>query len=585
MFKKSVSLLMAGVLLCTTPVLAEEVEIVDAEEEIVSNEQEENVENVDESNNQEVLIEDLGEQDSTTMGAVEPTIENHTEENVVTYSIILSDPVEEDVTAEGIINIHAEEDIYYNGNLYYNSGAVVDSIADEFTFPYTLDMSAGYPAGKYSIFVNLAVPNSHRTLILDDTFTIDQSTTELSFVVSDTEPDPVPHVMSKWSKDPNSDYISQSCTICGMTMGYDVSSGAAIPNPTCSGHDWSPKYPLNYDPEAYFSSDYYFCYNCGAVRINSTASPIWAAHIPATCTEAEHDENHEYRNDGYEKIFNSNYKGEPLGHSYGDWVVVQEPTTEKTGLKIHTCTRVIHYTDPEEKDVVCGHVEQEVIPKLSPNPDTGGNNGNSGNTGTSGNTGNTGNSGSGNTGNNGNTGNSGNTGNTSSTGNTGNNSNVTKPNTTTTNTGNSGSTGNTGNSSNVTKPNTTTTNTGNSGNAGNKSNVKKPSTTSSNTSNKTNVAPVVTNGITVTAKGLSGNDLTIKKGKSVKLKVKVPKTKKKKGKKAKKAKVKFKSSNKKVATVSKSGKIKAKKPGTAYITISVNGKKRKIKVVVVKKKR
>ena len=73
----------------------------------------------------------------------------------------------------------------------------------------------------------------------------------------------------------------------------------------------------------------------------------------------------------------------------------------------------------------------------------------------------------------------------------------------------------------------------------------------------------------VTAKGLRKNKVTLKKGKTLKLKVKTNKKK-----------VTFKSSNKKVATVSKAGKIKAKKKGKATITVKAGKKKVKIKVTV-----
>lgn len=71
---------------------------------------------------------------------------------------------------------------------------------------------------------------------------------------------------------------------------------------------------------------------------------------------------------------------------------------------------------------------------------------------------------------------------------------------------------------------------------------------------------------------LSATKVTLKVGKTKKLKVKN----------AKKKKIKWTSSNKKVATVSKSGKIKAKKKGKATITAKVGKKKLKCKVTVKK---
>ena len=40
-----------------------------------------------------------------------------------------------------------------------------------------------------------------------------------------------------------------------------------------------------------------------------------------------------------------------LGHAWGDWIVIQEPTTTENGVEEHTCTR-------------CGHAEQRSIAKL-----------------------------------------------------------------------------------------------------------------------------------------------------------------------------------------------------------------------------
>ena len=77
--------------------------------------------------------------------------------------------------------------------------------------------------------------------------------------------------------------------------------------------------------------------------------------------------------------------------------------------------------------------------------------------------------------------------------------------------------------------------------------------------------------VTITAKGLKDGKLTLKKGKSRKLKAVLSGVK---------GKVKWSSSKKKVVTVDKKGKIKAKKKGTAYITAKVGKHKVKIKVVV-----
>ena len=44
-------------------------------------------------------------------------------------------------------------------------------------------------------------------------------------------------------------------------------------------------------------------------------------------------------------------EGSALGHSFGDWTVIQEPTTTENGVEEHICTR-------------CGHAEQRSIAKL-----------------------------------------------------------------------------------------------------------------------------------------------------------------------------------------------------------------------------
>ena len=68
---------------------------------------------------------------------------------------------------------------------------------------------------------------------------------------------------------------------------------------------------------------------------------------------------------------------------------------------------------------------------------------------------------------------------------------------------------------------------------------------------------------------MKSNKVTLKKGKSVKLKVS-----------GVKGKVTYKSNKPKVVKVTKSGKIKALKKGKATITVKAGGKKKKIKVVV-----
>ena len=73
---------------------------------------------------------------------------------------------------------------------------------------------------------------------------------------------------------------------------------------------------------------------------------------------------------------------------------------------------------------------------------------------------------------------------------------------------------------------------------------------------------------------LNRKKLTLKKGKSFKLKVTItPKDSQNK--------IFYKTSNKKIVTVSKNGKIKAKKKGTAKITV-ISGKKKAVCKVKVK---
>ena len=74
--------------------------------------------------------------------------------------------------------------------------------------------------------------------------------------------------------------------------------------------------------------------------------------------------------------------------------------------------------------------------------------------------------------------------------------------------------------------------------------------------------------LTVNAKGLKKNRLILKKGKSLKLKVKSNKP------------VTFKSNKKKVVSVTRKGKLKALKKGKATITITAGNKKIKIRITV-----
>lgn len=86
--------------------------------------------------------------------------------------------------------------------------------------------------------------------------------------------------------------------------------------------------------------------------------------------------------------------------------------------------------------------------------------------------------------------------------------------------------------------------------------------------------PAYSNSVTAQAATIKINKkkVTLKQGKTVKLKIK-----------GTKKKVKWSSSKKAVATVSKKGVVKAKKPGKAIITAKIGKKKYKCKVTVKKK--
>ncbi len=71
----------------------------------------------------------------------------------------------------------------------------------------------------------------------------------------------------------------------------------------------------------------------------------------ATCTEAGHSAGWYCEDCG---CYISGEAQPALGHSWGEWVVVKQATTDETGLMRRTCTN-----DPS-------HVEEQVIPKLQP---------------------------------------------------------------------------------------------------------------------------------------------------------------------------------------------------------------------------
>ena len=91
---------------------------------------------------------------------------------------------------------------------------------------------------------------------------------------------------------------------------------------------------------------------------------------------------------------------------------------------------------------------------------------------------------------------------------------------------------------------------------------------------KVTIKNPTTEKLTVTAKGMTNNTVTVKKGRSLQIKaVKAPANSV--------DKVKYVSSNKKIATVSSNGKIKAKKKGTVKITVK-SGKISTVITVIVK---
>ena len=117
------------------------------------------------------------------------------------------------------------------------------------------------------------------------------------------------------------------------------------------------------------------------------------------------------------------------------------------------------------------------------------------------------------------------------------------------------------------------------------SSTASTSSTSTTKSSSSTTKKASTSKGTVKAVAFTKKKVTIKKGKTKKLAVKVtvsPNTKA--NVKAAKKKLTYKSSNKKIATVTKTGKIKAKKAGKVTITVKYSSKIKATCKVVVKKK-
>ena len=133
------------------------------------------------------------------------------------------------------------------------------------------------------------------------------------------------------------------CTRCGELLesrtidakGHSYGDWVVDKNPTCSET----------------GSRHKVCSECGDV-ITETIAALGHdlvhhdAKAPA-CTESGHEAYDTCTRCGY-----STYKEiSAKGHSYGDWIVVKEPTTSSEGLKSRTCS-------------ICGDTETVVIPKL-----------------------------------------------------------------------------------------------------------------------------------------------------------------------------------------------------------------------------
>ncbi|MCI5669599.1 MAG: cohesin domain-containing protein, partial [Bacilli bacterium] len=173
-----------------------------------------------------------------------------------------------------------------------------------------------------------------------------------------------------------------SCSRCGYStykkipaLGHDEGTWVVVKNPTCTedgfeerrctrcgeilvtrtitatGHsygDWIiDKNPTCTDA----GTRHKVCSECGDVvteTLDALSHDIIHHDAKApTCTESGHEAYDTCSRCGY-----STYHEIPAtGHSYGDWIVIIEPTTSSEGLKSRTCS-------------ICGDTETVVIPKL-----------------------------------------------------------------------------------------------------------------------------------------------------------------------------------------------------------------------------
>lgn len=158
-------------------------------------------------------------------------------------------------------------------------------------------------------------------------------------------------------------------------LGHDEGTWVVVKNPTCTedgleerrctrcgkvletrtitatGHSYGD-WVVDKEPTCTESgSRHKTCSNCGDVvteTLDALGHDIIHHDAKApTCTESGHEAYDTCTRCGY-----STYHEIPAtGHSYGDWIVIKEPTTSSEGLKTRTCS-------------ICGDTETVVIPKL-----------------------------------------------------------------------------------------------------------------------------------------------------------------------------------------------------------------------------
>lgn len=155
------------------------------------------------------------------------------------------------------------------------------------------------------------------------------------------------HVFSSYVSDGNATCtedgtMTAKCDLCDMTdtvpdvgsaLGHDMSEWETVTAATCTQN----------------GEDHRTCARCdhGEKRTLAATGHNYEAVVTApTCTERGYTT--------YTCKCGESYVADyvaALGHSFGDWAVIQEPTTTEDGLEERSCTR-------------CGHTEQRSIAKL-----------------------------------------------------------------------------------------------------------------------------------------------------------------------------------------------------------------------------